>query len=1237
MKIPESSQKRFRSTLIQKGFLTRERLKSFLKKKNELSLEDLLIREGVLTPDELDTLAKQLAENRIRKSFGKYEIVSKIARGAMGAVYRVRHQELGKEFALKVILAEKKADQDTINRFLLEAKTTARLKHPNIVQVLDVGQEGTHHYLVMELIEGKTLESHFQEKLPIQKGIKFLIQVLNALEYAHQQGVLHRDIKPGNIFITEQGQAKVGDFGLAKDIRSQIPQLTQVGEIIGTPSYMAPEQAAGDISLLDARADVYAIGACLYKLCTERCPFESDSLPKLFYKIIAEEPLPPSRLNLQVSKDLDAIILKALAKEKSERYSSAKELATDLERYLNGYPVKARLVPLFERVSKWGRRNPRLTFFLESTFLIGILIFFGNQWVQHQAHQTRFQQTLQKALDLQKRILQLESHDQSQIFNHLIQALNHLNLALSMDSQSEQAKLEKYQVLQTLIQIACEKGQYHLAHYLAQEIKELGVLTAKKQDEIFQNIERAQRQLLTQHLEEFQHWITRLEQDPLKPHLREKFVFAISKMPEKEIFEKLLQWAKKGHQYFLGQKRNTRSDAFYETLIQTLGRLENRDAGPVLMDGLLDIFHQLRKQPKTQHSVSDIQYMIALVQALAHLKMPNISKEIYKIRVEMGNSGLFWTETQPAFLTLSRLDGVTNELASSWIDLYDRGLFKMSQNDFHGAIQDLSASIRLNPNHASSYNTRGLVYAHLKNFLLSIQDHSRAIELDAKLASAYLNRGASLLELKNFKEALEDYNQVLLLDPSLSEAYNNRGNIYFQLERHEDAIRDYSQAILLNPKFVEAYINRGNLYNDVIGDFEKAIEDFNHILEMLPNQTSALLGRSKAKKKLMDIHGALQDLTLIVQVDPQFFKAYVLRGDIKINQEDFQGALSDYQQAVRIAPDHEDMIFPKGRIKKLLGDLNGALQVYTEGLKQQPKNAYIYNSRGLTYEEKGSLTQAIEDYSMAIVLSPKESLFYFNRANAYLQTDQLQLALQDYHQTIFLNTNDGEAYSYRGVVYFLLGRYDEALQDYYAALYLQPERIELYHNLGLVLWRKEDFRRAKEYYQRFLLLTETRTETYFQEKRRDIFTHFPELEKDPTQGFPFHPKAAFEAFFQGLSFERAKSLNQAFSAYKKTLVLDAQNPIWFYLVANQYEALQRIEEAIEIREQGLKLFMLPQAQMSLLHLLFQQSLEKQKKNQLAEVSRYLQLYLKWSPPEDSERNKIQQWLEQVKNTISEKK
>jgi WD40 repeat protein len=293
-----------------------------------------------------------------------YEIVSELGRGGMGVVYQARHIKLNRPVALKMILAGSHAGTADLARFQTEAEAIARLRHPNIVQVYEVGEHEGKPYFSLEFCGGGSLEKKLASTpLPPKEAASLVETLARAMQAAHEQKVIHRDLKPANVLLAEDGTPKITDFGLAKKLDEA--GQTQPGAVMGTPSYMAPEQARSRPDApareIGPAADVYAIGAILYECLTGRPPFKAATALDTILQVISEEPVPPRQLQSKTPPDLETICLKCLRKEDGQRYGTAQELADDLHRFLDGRPTRARPVGQVERAAKWVKRNQLVT------------------------------------------------------------------------------------------------------------------------------------------------------------------------------------------------------------------------------------------------------------------------------------------------------------------------------------------------------------------------------------------------------------------------------------------------------------------------------------------------------------------------------------------------------------------------------------------------------------------------------------------------------------------------------------------------------------------------------------------------------------------------------------------------------------------------------------------------------------------------------------------------------------
>jgi WD40 repeat protein len=327
-----------------------------------------------------------------------YVILDQLGAGGMGIVYWARHQALQRTVALKMILAGAHSRPEQRRRFLAEARAVAALTHPNIVQIYEVGEHEGVPYCALEYLAGGSLFRRLRDRpMTPREAAELMATLARAVHAAHQAGIVHRDLKPENVLLAGDGTPKVGDFGLAK--RLDITDgATPTGDVLGTPSYMAPEQAEGHSNAVGPAADVYGLGAILYECLTGRAPFSGLTPMDTLVQVLTVEPVPPSKLRGGLARDMEIITLKCLEKDPARRYPTAEALAEDLLRFLNAEPIRARRAGPLERARKWARRRPAVAGLLALVALVTMLGFVGITWQWREAVEARDQETEQRQL-----------------------------------------------------------------------------------------------------------------------------------------------------------------------------------------------------------------------------------------------------------------------------------------------------------------------------------------------------------------------------------------------------------------------------------------------------------------------------------------------------------------------------------------------------------------------------------------------------------------------------------------------------------------------------------------------------------------------------------------------------------------------------------------------------------------------------------------------------------------------
>src|SRR6184192_2676388 len=338
------------------------------------------------TPDDVAPASQKTARAaELLGELGDYELLDEVGRGGQGVVFRARQKSLNRTVALKIISLGQWASKAHLKRFRREAEAAASLDHPSIVPIYEVGERDGSCYFSMKFVEGGQLEEVVRRTpMSIRHAAELIAKVARTVHYAHEHGILHRDIKPGNILLDDKGEPHLTDFGLARLVETE-STITRTLELLGTPSYMAPEQAAGNNTQLTSATDVYGLGAVLYRLLTGHPPFVGGTTYETIKLLLDTEPRQPRLWNPKIDRDLSTICLKCLEKDPKRRYSSALALAEDLERWLKYEPIAARRIGLVARGKKWVRRNPTRALLAGS--LIALIAAVGwNVWKSELIH-----------------------------------------------------------------------------------------------------------------------------------------------------------------------------------------------------------------------------------------------------------------------------------------------------------------------------------------------------------------------------------------------------------------------------------------------------------------------------------------------------------------------------------------------------------------------------------------------------------------------------------------------------------------------------------------------------------------------------------------------------------------------------------------------------------------------------------------------------------------------------------
>ncbi len=716
-------------------------------------------------------------EVRTGESFGKYEILEELGRGGMGIVYKAFDPELKRTVALKMLIGDQNANSQTqVERFIREARAAAKLKHPNIVNIYDFGEETGKHYFTMDFVKGTSLEDALADRekhgLSPRRTIEIVRDIANALAYAHSEGIIHRDIKPANILLDSGGKPYLTDFGLAKEVESPEKSLTMTGYLMGTPYYMSPEQAQGEKDL-DARSDVFSLGAVMYEALADRKPFTGTQVYEILDSVVKSDPPAPRSISRLVHRDIETICMKCLEKEKHRRYQSAKELSEDISRFLEGEPILARSTGIATRVWKKAKRN-KLAFVAVSISVLILLAVAASILVSRARTVGRIETLLGQAHDefeggnftesraLCEKVLELSPHNLEALFIRK-------ECRLEIDKRDKKLREEK----EAAEQVAREKEDAKQRRDKAQAILDQFDHTTYNNDKI-----RACDDAL--------------QIDP---------TFGLA-------------WQEKGLAHLALKDYDKAFDCF-TTAIELSPKLA------MSYWGRARINLQIRNRPKDSERDVEIfekinpeKHLTFCLKGLLEYKRNNITTAIkyYAKAIELN----------PDFN----------------IAYWYRATVYTAQGKYTEAIQDLTEAIRIKPVDALYYIARAHNYDLTGQYRKAIPDLSKAIEIGPESDNGYYLRGWMHYKAGDYVSALPDFSKAIEMNPRLALAYFYRGEIHVNAGELDKALDDFDKVINIDPNWARAYAYRGAL-RDENGNIEGAIDDMTEFLKRAPSDPLA--------------------------------------------------------------------------------------------------------------------------------------------------------------------------------------------------------------------------------------------------------------------------------------------------------------------------------------------------------------------------------------------------------------
>jgi len=1008
------------------------------------------LAEFFANEDRIDQLAAPLRTASTHPTIPGYEILGELGRGGMGVVYKARHLVLNRIVAVKMLRPDSTQDARDLARLRAEAGTIARLQHPNIVQLFEVGTVQDRPYLAMEFIDGVSLAAQLDgNPQPPRAAAELLATLADAMQHAHERGIIHRDLKPSNILLGVRDEVrrgrgdegheahtgiafsapplcpsapppllpKIADFGLAKRAADQ--SLTVEGQILGTPSYMAPEQAAGKNSEVGPAADIYALGAILYECLTGTPPFRGVTKIETVYQVCHQETIAPRRLQPTVPRDLEIICLKCLHKEAKRRYATARDLADDLRRFLAGEPIRARAITWVERSGKWARRKPWAAAF---ALLLGMTCLAGlatppavllqireerDEARREAANQMRQLQETRYRLDCETRETALREHllqgrkclddgDFRTAEQHGTEALAIINRDERLESLRGEAETVRNRGRDRLNeQAARQKALETWRHFqkLRDEARfHISQFTSLDSADNVKSVREAARAALA---------LFGVKHDNSGSPSISPFLDAQRSRIEADCLELLLLWAEAEIQPLSRRPGSLRTEQAEEAL-RVLQRAET------LVPSLPHVYHSRR----------------------AHfLTLAGKTEEASRAR--------------------QLADTVKPGLA---VDQFVSALEALSGQDLLAAVAALEETLRLQPDHFGAHYHLAVCYLRLTPPTAD-QGVAYRIAAKASLTAAlnqkpeavflYIVRGFVHAELKEFRAAEADFGSAAQLLGKLGETshptlhyalLHNRGNAHLRKGDHDAALADLTKALEGHPVPWKAHVSLAQVYESRKA-WDKAVEHLGEAIRLNPHETYLYRQRARVHEQRGDTKGALADPDKAIPrmkpflTSPSLADDYLQRGSLRFRAGDFTAALTDFKAAEAIRPSHTETLRLEAEALAKLGrhkEAVGLLQRYVE--QGGKPTAEVYRARGRLRVLTRDIPGAVDDLTRALDLQPDRAT-RLQRGWLLLLSDAPRLALRDFDIVLSEKQASGDAYAGRGNARAALGRIDDALSD----------------------------------------------------------------------------------------------------------------------------------------------------------------------------------------------------------------
>lgn len=964
---------------------------------------------------------------------GRYKVIRELGRGGMGIVYEGTDPILDRPVAIKVLPPKKTASKKAVQRFLREARVSARLDHPHIVKIYDIGEEDGMFHIVMEYVPGDSLRDLIEDEKPINIPYmgELFAQLCNAMAYAHSQHITHRDIKPENIKVTIDNKIKVMDFGIA--VLDDNHSLTETGSVMGTIAYFSPEQAKGEEA--DYRADIYSMGIVFYEMLTKMLPFEASSLPEMLNKHLYDKPIYPTRRNPDIPKVFEDLILKCMEKVPDLRFSSASEMETIVRDYLSGQSKVQSVVKELQD-DKIAVLKAELLASLNSD-----KADFGISTPNKKSSVEKIEKPTSPTLFKKDKTFYTVEKYKNVDYTPTVMPINPSAALSSLMAEVEEEQKQNSSVVSTMPEI--HSSEIKLKSEEPKEeppkmskMQQMKEAEAKKKEAEAKKLEeeknRKEEDFDTEDTEDSEEEIVL----PIIPQAPPMVAENNSEASDNSKYGNYIDRMKKDAKEYKGEFEFSSGGSIIcphcgqENVAGQLACSRcNADLSSITQNSLQAEYANSRGLKFLESG----DYSEALEQfEIAKRANPNYSQPYYNI----GKIWLEQNDMQHAFRAFSEAMDMFPDDPDSGLNLAE--YYRRNDNPKE-AVKYYLIALRLDQNNVKIRSDLAFLYSQQGNVAQAIKEYGYILAIDPDYVEAHKQLGYIYSSINQVDSAIKEFETVLKYEPENSQIYAWLGDLYKKKRKFGQAERNYSNAINLNPDNPDLYTSLSDLYIRENRD-DLAYKTISNALSLEENNKEARLQLADMYLERGDTASAAAELEHVALAHPGDTEIHRNLGDLYMTMGAYDNAMTHYEKSVEADSDSTNaeahnklgMLYLKKDYTQL------GIMEYRQAVQMNPVNPEYREDLGMAYYCQGDKARAIDELKKAATLDSRNVDYYKAIGVMMEEEGRFEEAIQMLKKAEILSPRDSQIPALIGKVYFTQGLVSMAIIEYKKALNLQP-------------------------------------------------------------------------------------------------------------------------------------------------------------------------------------------------------